>query len=163
MTMNSVDARTATVERHIDCSRGDTHSAYSRESNEQIIRLSCNVRHRHCDGLHRRFELVHNNNCRCRSGARHVAGDSAVSRRWRSTGGICALQRGSLGGSVLVTLTSAVKSCPDGTPNPSEVMGVAAGTPSGASCTLAAGNVPFLMQATQIRPCQERRARACTA
>jgi hypothetical protein len=50
------------------------------------------------------------------------------------------------GGSVAITLTSAVESRPDGTSNPNVVMGVAVGTPSGSTCTLAAGNVPILLQ-----------------
>lgn len=50
------------------------------------------------------------------------------------------------GGTVQVTLTSAVETHPDGTTNPNVVMGVAVGSPSTAGCVLAAGNVPFLMQ-----------------
>ena len=53
---------------------------------------------------------------------------------------------GAPGGSVSVTLTSAVESRPDGTSNPNVVMGVAVGSPSGSSCTLAAGNLPILLQ-----------------
>jgi hypothetical protein len=51
------------------------------------------------------------------------------------------------GGTVAVTLTSAVEMNPDGSSNPNVVMGVAVGSPSGASCTLGAGNVPVLLQA----------------
>jgi len=51
------------------------------------------------------------------------------------------------GGTVTVTLTSAVETHPDGTTNPNVVMGVAVGTPSGTTCTLGAGNVPALLQA----------------
>ena len=54
---------------------------------------------------------------------------------------------GSTGGSVSVTLTSAVETHPDGTTNPNVVMGVAVGNPSGASCALGTGNVPNLLQA----------------
>jgi len=50
------------------------------------------------------------------------------------------------GGSVQVTLTSAVETHPDGTTNPNVVMGIAVGSPSAGGCTLAAGNVPILMQ-----------------
>ena len=51
------------------------------------------------------------------------------------------------GGSVLVTLTSAVETHPDGTTNPNVVVGVAVGSPTAGSCALAAGNVPILLQA----------------
>jgi hypothetical protein len=51
------------------------------------------------------------------------------------------------GGTVVVTLTSAVQTNPDGTVNPNVVMGVAVGTPSAGACTLGAGNVPALFQA----------------
>lgn len=51
------------------------------------------------------------------------------------------------GGSVLVTLTSAVETHPDGSTNPNVVMGVAVGSPSAGSCALGAGNVPALLQA----------------
>jgi hypothetical protein len=50
-------------------------------------------------------------------------------------------------GSVSVTLTSAVLTNPDGTTNPSVVVGVAVGTQSGSTCTLGSGNVPTSMQA----------------
>jgi hypothetical protein len=53
---------------------------------------------------------------------------------------------GSPGGSVQVTLTSAVETHPDGTTNPNVVVGVAVGSPSGGSCALSAGNVPILLQ-----------------
>jgi hypothetical protein len=51
------------------------------------------------------------------------------------------------GGSVLVTLTSAVETHPDGTTNPNVVVGIAVGSPTAGSCALAAGNVPILLQA----------------
>src|SRR5262245_50429509 len=50
------------------------------------------------------------------------------------------------GGTVQVTLTSAVESHPDGTTNPNVVMGIAVGSPSAGACALAAGNVPILLQ-----------------
>ena len=50
------------------------------------------------------------------------------------------------GGSVVVTLTSAVETRPDGTSNPNVVVGIAVGNPSGASCSLGTGNVPILLQ-----------------
>jgi hypothetical protein len=53
---------------------------------------------------------------------------------------------GSPGGTVQVTLTSAVETHPDGTLNPNVVMGIAVGNPSAGGCTLAAGNVPILLQ-----------------
>jgi len=51
------------------------------------------------------------------------------------------------GGTVVVTLTSAVETNPDGTTNPNVVMGVGVGTQTAGSCTLATGDVPVLMQA----------------
>jgi hypothetical protein len=51
------------------------------------------------------------------------------------------------GGTVLVTLTSAVQTNPDGTVNPNVVMGVAVGTPAAGACSLGTGNVPVLLQA----------------
>src|SRR6478736_569715 len=51
------------------------------------------------------------------------------------------------GGSVAVTLTSAIQTNPDGTANPNVVMGVAVGTPSTGACSLGTGNVPALLQA----------------
>ena len=51
------------------------------------------------------------------------------------------------GGSVLVTLTSAVETNPDGSVNPNVVVGVAVGTPSAGACSLGTGNVPVLLQA----------------
>lgn len=51
------------------------------------------------------------------------------------------------GGPVSVTLTSAILTNPDGTTNSAVVMGLAVGTPSGATCALAAGNTPYLLQA----------------
>ena len=53
-----------------------------------------------------------------------------------------------VGGSVTVTLTSAVEVNPDGTTNPNVVMGVAVGTSSGNTCSLGTGNIPVLMQAS---------------
>jgi hypothetical protein len=50
------------------------------------------------------------------------------------------------GGSVLVTLTSAVETNPDGTMNPNVVVGLGVGTPNAGSCVLAAGDVPVLLQ-----------------
>jgi hypothetical protein len=50
------------------------------------------------------------------------------------------------GGTVVVTLTSAVETHPDGTTNPNVVVGVAVGNPSGGSCSLGTGNVPILLQ-----------------
>jgi hypothetical protein len=51
------------------------------------------------------------------------------------------------GGTVVVTLTSAVQTNPDGSVNPNVVMGVAVGTPAAGACSLGAGNVPALLQA----------------
>jgi len=51
------------------------------------------------------------------------------------------------GGSVVVTLTSAVETHPDGTTNPNVVVGVAVGSPNAGTCTLGTGNVPALLQA----------------
>src|SRR5262249_3144001 len=51
------------------------------------------------------------------------------------------------GGTVAVTLTSAVETNPDGTVNPNVVMGVAVGTPAAGACSLGTGNVPALLQA----------------
>src|SRR5262249_24856910 len=51
------------------------------------------------------------------------------------------------GGSVAVTLTSAVQTNPDGSVNPNVVMGVAVGTPAAGACSLGTGNVPALLQA----------------
>jgi hypothetical protein len=51
------------------------------------------------------------------------------------------------GGSVAVTLTSAVQTNPDGTANPNVVMGVAVGTPAAGACSLGTGNIPALLQA----------------
>jgi hypothetical protein len=55
---------------------------------------------------------------------------------------------GAPGGTVTVTLTSAVQTNPDGTANPSVVMGVAVGTASGTTCSLGVNNLPVLMQAS---------------
>ncbi len=51
------------------------------------------------------------------------------------------------GGTVAVTLTSAVETNSDGSLNPNVVMGVAVGTPAAGACALGAGNVPILLQA----------------
>jgi hypothetical protein len=51
------------------------------------------------------------------------------------------------GGTVLVTLTSAVETNPDSSVNPNVVMGVAVGTPTAGTCSLGTGNVPVLLQA----------------
>jgi hypothetical protein len=50
------------------------------------------------------------------------------------------------GGTVVVTLTSAVETHPDATTNPNVVVGVAVGSPSAGSCSLGTGNVPALLQ-----------------
>jgi hypothetical protein len=52
------------------------------------------------------------------------------------------------GGTVSVTLTSAVQTNPDGTTNPSVVMGIAVGTQTGTTCALGSGNTPQLLQAS---------------
>lgn len=52
------------------------------------------------------------------------------------------------GGAVTITLTAAVQTNPDGTTNPAVVMGISVGTPSGTTCPLVAGAVPYLMQAS---------------
>ena len=46
------------------------------------------------------------------------------------------------GGTVSVTLTSAVETLPGGATNATVVMGLAVGTPSGTSCALPAGSAP---------------------
>src|SRR5690242_19319201 len=51
------------------------------------------------------------------------------------------------GGTVSVTLTSAVETNPDASVNPNVVMGVAVGTPTAGACSLGTGNVPALLQA----------------
>jgi hypothetical protein len=51
------------------------------------------------------------------------------------------------GGTVLVTLTSAVETNSDGTVNPNVVMGVAVGTSASGVCSLGTGNLPVLLQA----------------
>jgi hypothetical protein len=51
------------------------------------------------------------------------------------------------GGTVAVTLTSAVETNPDGSVNPNVVMGVGVGTPAAGACSLGTGNVPALLQA----------------
>jgi hypothetical protein len=51
------------------------------------------------------------------------------------------------GGMVTLTLTSAVETFPDGTLNHDVVVGLAVGTPTGATCTLPAGSTPALFQA----------------
>ena len=52
------------------------------------------------------------------------------------------------GGSVAVTLTSAVETNPDGSVNTSVVVGVAVGTSSAGVCTLSAGTTPTPLQAS---------------
>jgi hypothetical protein len=56
------------------------------------------------------------------------------------------------GGMVSVTLTSAVETFRNGSVNPSVVMGLAVGNPSGNSCLLPAGTTPALIQATATSP-----------
>ena len=51
------------------------------------------------------------------------------------------------GDSVTLTLTSAVETLPGGTLNPSVVMGIAVGTPTGTTCTLPSGTVASLLSA----------------
>ena len=51
------------------------------------------------------------------------------------------------GGTVVVTLTSAVETNLDGSVNPNVVMGVAVGTPAAGACSLGTGNIPALLQA----------------
>jgi len=51
------------------------------------------------------------------------------------------------GGTVTVTLTSAIETLPGGTQNPSVAMAMGVGTPSGSSCTLPAGSAPTILQA----------------
>lgn len=50
------------------------------------------------------------------------------------------------GGTVSVTLTSAVETFPNGTINPAVVMGLAVGAPGPGTCTLSAGQAPSLVQ-----------------
>jgi hypothetical protein len=59
---------------------------------------------------------------------------------------------GPAGGMVSVTLTSALEAFPNGSLNPSVVMGLAVGKPSGSTCVLPAGAIPALTQATVTSP-----------
>jgi hypothetical protein len=54
---------------------------------------------------------------------------------------------GQSGGTVSLTLTSAVETFPNGTLNPGVVMGLAVGAPGPGTCTLSAGQSPSLIQA----------------
>jgi hypothetical protein len=54
---------------------------------------------------------------------------------------------GQSGGSVSLTLTSAVETFPNGTIVPGIVMGLAVGAPGPGTCTLSAGQSPTLVQA----------------
>jgi hypothetical protein len=54
---------------------------------------------------------------------------------------------GQSGGTVSVTLTSAVETLPGGILNPSVVMGIAVGSPSGSTCVLPAGSTVQLFSA----------------
>jgi hypothetical protein len=51
---------------------------------------------------------------------------------------------GQSGGTVTFTLTSALETLPGGTLNPTVVMGIGVGTPSGATCSVPAGTTQFL-------------------
>ena len=51
------------------------------------------------------------------------------------------------GGSVTVTLTSAIETLPGGTQNPSVAVALGVGTPSGSTCALPAGSAPTILQA----------------
>jgi hypothetical protein len=59
---------------------------------------------------------------------------------------------GSGGGMVSVTLTSALETFRNGSVNPSVVMGLAVGSPSGTTCVLPAGATPALIQASATSP-----------
>ena len=54
---------------------------------------------------------------------------------------------GQSGGTVTFTLTSALETLPGGTLNPSVVMGIGVGTPTGTTCTLPSGTVASLLSA----------------
>jgi hypothetical protein len=54
---------------------------------------------------------------------------------------------GQSGGTVTLTLTSAVETLPGGVLNPSVVMGIGVGTPTGTSCTLSTGTAATLLSA----------------
>jgi hypothetical protein len=54
---------------------------------------------------------------------------------------------GQSGGTVSITLTSAVETLPGGVLNPSVVMGIGVGTPTGTSCTLSTGTAATLLSA----------------
>jgi hypothetical protein len=53
---------------------------------------------------------------------------------------------GQSGGTVSLTLTSAVETFPNGTLNTAVVMGLAVGAPGPGTCTLSAGQTPVLVQ-----------------
>jgi hypothetical protein len=54
---------------------------------------------------------------------------------------------GQSGGTVSVTLTSAVETFPNGTLKTDVVMGIGVGTPTGGTCTLPSGSPPALLSA----------------